>query len=263
MRKPTWKPRPDLHFIELQTAVFCVSCERISRNCTPACLGCGSRAVLSLSCVLGGTLQREATANLVQDAGMDELVRQLLATVPLSPKWIHDAPPIAARNTEEAALSPEMLVSGPARLDLEPAISVLAERAQTLTRASGSAIGLRWGNEIVCSARAGRTAPDLGVRLQTESGLSGECVRSGQILCCDDAESHPAVDQASCRRLGVRSILVAPLRYFHKTLGIFEVLSSQAYAFDELAVANLQMLAGFMVAAIARAGGFSAAKSLS
>jgi len=47
MRKPTWKPRPDLHFIELQTAVFCVSCERISRNCTPACLGCGSRAVLS------------------------------------------------------------------------------------------------------------------------------------------------------------------------------------------------------------------------
>jgi hypothetical protein len=38
-------------------------------------------------------------------------------------------------------------------------------------------------------------------------------------------------------------------------LGIFEVLSSEPYAFDDLAVAHLQMLAGFMVAAIARAAG--------
>src|SRR5438105_7220158 len=111
-------------------------------------------------------------------------------------------------------------------LDLEPGISIIAERAQALTGATGAAIALRKGDEIVCRARTGRTAPDLGVRLQANSGLSAESVRTGEVLLCDDTESDPFVDLASCRRLGVRSILVAPLRQFRRTLGIFEVLSS-------------------------------------
>ena len=49
----------------------------------------------------------------------------------------------------------------PAELDLEPAISAITERAQQLTGATGAAIALRAGDEIVCRARAGRTAPDL------------------------------------------------------------------------------------------------------
>src|SRR5437660_612472 len=94
-------------------------------------------------------------------------------------------------------------------LDLEPGISIIAERAQALTGATGAAIALRKGDEIVCRARTGRTAPDLGVRLQANSGLSAESVRTGEVLLCDDTESDPFVDLASCRRLGVRSILVA------------------------------------------------------
>ena len=57
---------------------------------------------------------------------------------------------------------------------------------------------------------------------------------------------------ASCRRLGVRSILVAPLRHFRKTLGVFEVLSSVPYAFDHDDVTTMQFLASMMVAAISR-----------
>jgi GAF domain-containing protein len=66
------------------------------------------------------------------------------------------------------------------------------------------------------------------------------------------------VERSVAQWLGVRSILVAPLQHFRRTLGIFEVLSTEAFAFDDLAVANLQMLAGFMVAAIARAAGVPA-----
>jgi anaerobic ribonucleoside-triphosphate reductase len=43
----------DISFLSLQTAVFCVECELISKNNTPYCMACGSRAVLSLSRVLG------------------------------------------------------------------------------------------------------------------------------------------------------------------------------------------------------------------
>jgi len=139
-----------------------------------------------------------------------------------------------------------------AELDLEPGISIIAEKAQTLTGATGAAIALRRGNEIVCRARTGRTAPDIGVRLQTDSGLSAECVRTGEVLLCHDAESNPRVDWASARRLGVRSILVAPLRHFRRTLGVFEVLSSSPHAFDNNDVATMQFLSGMMVATISR-----------
>jgi GAF domain-containing protein len=137
-------------------------------------------------------------------------------------------------------------------IDLEPGISIIAEKAQSLTGATGAAIALRRGNEIVCRARTGRTAPDIGVRLQTDSGLSAECVRTGEVLLCDDAESNPRVDWATCRGMGVRSILVAPLRHFRRTLGVFEVLSSTPHAFDHNDVATMQFLSGMMVAAISR-----------
>jgi GAF domain-containing protein len=114
---------------------------------------------------------------------------------------------------------------------------------------------------VICRARAGRTAPDLGVRLQTDSGISAECLRSGEVVLCHDAEDNPEVDLVSCRRLGVRSILAAPLRQFHNTLGIFEVLSGVPHAFDQQDVATMQLLSSMMVAAIARVSGGRMAKS--
>jgi GAF domain-containing protein len=140
----------------------------------------------------------------------------------------------------------------PAEVDLEPAISLIAERAQTLTGASGAAIALRKGDEMVCRARAGRTAPDLGVRLQADSGISADCVRTGQVVLCHDAQDDPHVDVAACQRLGVRSILAAPLRHFRRTLGVFEVFSSAPHAFAERDVATMQLLSSVMVAALSR-----------
>jgi len=88
--------------------------------------------------------------------------------------------------------------------------------------------------------------------LQTDAGISAEAVRTGEVMLCHDAERHPRVDLASCRRLGVRSILVSPLRDYRRTLGVFEVLSSSPSAFDERDVATMQLLSSLMVAAISR-----------
>ena len=147
------------------------------------------------------------------------------------------------------------LQSDSGEIDLEPAISVIAERAQTLTGASGAAIALRKGDEMVCRARSGRTAPDLGVRLQSDSGISADCVRTGEVVLCHDAAENPHVDLAACQRLGVRSILAAPLRHFRRTLGVFEVFSAAPYAFAARDVATMQLLSSVMVAAISRLSG--------
>jgi GAF domain-containing protein len=257
----------DVNFISLQSAVFCVQCELLSPNNTPRCLACGSGAVLSLSRVLGGSLHGQQTAHLIADAELDRLVRSLLYTVPQvagageewGDEYASERPAAATFSTRHhvrprhhgPVSAPHTLINA-GEIDLEPGISIIAEKAQVLTGATGSAIALRRGNEIVCRARTGRTAPDIGVRLQTDSGLSAECVRTGQVLLCDDAESNPRVDWATCRRMGVRSILVAPLRHFRRTLGVFEVLSSTPHAFDNNDVATMQFLSGMMVATISR-----------
>ena len=260
----------DVNFVSLQSAVFCVQCELLSENNTPRCLACGSRAVLSLSRVLGGSL-RGQNAHLIADAELDRLVRSLLHTVPQvaeagenqdeyrigenqfqlpSATTLSSRHRMRPRHHGPVAVPHTLINAG--EIDLEPGISIIAEKAQALTGATGAAIALRRGNEIVCRARTGRTAPDIGVRLQTDSGLSAECVRTGEVLLCNDAESNPRVDWATCRRMGVRSILVAPLRHFRRTLGVFEVLSSTPHAFDNNDVATMQFLSGMMVATISR-----------
>lgn len=259
----------DVEFVPLQSACFCVQCELISTNSRPYCLACGSRSLLSLSRVLGGSLRQQQTAHLITDSELDSLVRDLLRTVPdptiLDVADQHARVPSLAHRGQLRVSNAAHPVSGfravhpgeeieihAAELDLEPAISAITERAQHLTGATGAAIALQAGNEIVCRARAGRTAPDLGVRLQTETGISAEAVRTGEVMLCHDAERNPRVDLASCRRLGVRSILVSPLRYYRRTLGVFEVLSSSPSAFDEKDVATMQLLSSMMVAAISR-----------
>jgi len=263
----------DVNFVPLQSATFCVQCEMISTGNTPYCLACGNNSLLSLSRVLGGSLRHQQTAHLITDSELDSLVRDLLRTVPdphvLQLAEHHTRTPSTALRSQLRVANAAHPVSGfravhagecpreerdihPAELDLEPAISAITERAQHLTGATGAAIALRAGDEIVCRARAGRTAPDLGVRLQTDAGISAEAVRTGEVMLCHDAERNPRVDLASCRRLGVRSILVSPLRHYRRTLGVFEVLSSSPSAFDERDVATMQFLSSMMVAAISR-----------
>lgn len=240
-----------IHFLSLQTAIFCVQCELISANATPACLACGSHAVLGLSRLLGGSLHGQPAAHLIEDAELNRIVGELLRTVP-GEESVHPVRLSAPSRHHARRLAAQTACPPVEEIDLEPAIGIITERAQALTRASGAAIALRKGSEVICRARAGRTAPDLGIRLQTDSGISAECMRTGEVVLCNDADLNPHVDRASCHRLGVRSILAAPLRQFQKTLGIFEVLSSAPNAFDHQDVATMQLLSSMMVAAITR-----------
>jgi hypothetical protein len=149
--------------------------------------------------------------------------------------------------------------------DVEAVLSLVASRSQSLLRASGAAIALAGTDAgvmvsgtppfetMICRASAGQTAPPVGAALQVGSGFSGECVRSGTILRCDDAETDERVDRHSCRALGIRSMLAAPLRSHEKVIGLLEIFSSQPNSFDDKDSAILQRFAETIVAAVNRA----------
>jgi hypothetical protein len=138
--------------------------------------------------------------------------------------------------------------------DLAAALPLLAGRAQTLLRASGSAIALASDDRTVmaCRASSGEDAPPVGARLQLGSGFSGECVRTGKLMRCDDSETDERVDRESSRALGIRSLLAAPLRARDKIIGIIEVFSPTPRFFTETDATVLQRLADITVSAINR-----------
>jgi putative methionine-R-sulfoxide reductase with GAF domain len=127
---------------------------------------------------------------------------------------------------------------------LDSALQLLVERAQYITGATGTALALPHGEEMVCRASAGSSAPPVGVRLQVRSGLTGESIARRQLLRCDNAESDPRVNLETCRALGIASIVVLPLlRRNGEVRGLFELFSDHPYAFEERDLIALERMA--------------------
>ncbi|MGB7603417.1 MAG: GAF domain-containing protein [Candidatus Sulfotelmatobacter sp.] len=143
--------------------------------------------------------------------------------------------------------------------DLTAALRLIGERARSLTRGSSAAIALMHKGAVICRASVGEKAPALGTRLDLNSGLSGECIRVGRALRCDDTEMDPRVDLETCRRLGVRSILAAPVRYERDTVGLLMVFATDAFNFDEGDVAVVESLAHTVIVSMRRAAGAGSA----
>jgi L-methionine (R)-S-oxide reductase len=148
---------------------------------------------------------------------------------------------LAARFTHESGggLSPELS----AELALEIVLNEIVEQACLSTGATGAAIVLERDGEMTCRASSGPTAPELGSRLETLSGLSGECVCTRRTQWSDDAWSDPRADAEASERLGVRSVIVMPLLREDRLVGVFELFSTQPYAFGVRDERVLELLA--------------------
>lgn len=124
-------------------------------------------------------------------------------------------------------------------------LAVIAQRAQAFTNASGTAVALSEGNadEIICRARSGSAAPDVGTALRVEGSFTGLCIQSGKELRCDDAETDTRVDTAAIRALGIRSMVVTPIRDDNKVVGVLACFAPTAHAFTITHVAVLKTMA--------------------
>ncbi len=138
-------------------------------------------------------------------------------------------------------------------LALEIVLNEIVVQACLSTGATGAAIALERDGEMVCRGSNGETAPALGSRLDSSSGLSGECIRARHIQRSDDVLADARVDGEVWQRLGVRSVMVMPLMRGEKLLGLFELFSSQAQAFGERDERTLEALAARIFSTLERA----------
>jgi len=175
-----------------------------------------------------------------------------LPTMPLA------APPETPRPSYTDTLAAVMVVQRQAEAlghDFSGALQLISDHALALLRASGVAIALADPEPefMICRSSSGSDAPPIGSRLQVGSGFSGECVQSGKLLRCDDTELDSRVDRDSCRVLGIRSILAAPVRSGLTSIGIIEAFSANRGNFSETDERVLSKLADVVLATASRA----------
>lgn len=133
---------------------------------------------------------------------------------------------------------------------LDEVLQLVAERALAITGADGVAIALADEDAIVCRASVGRVTPDREMRVDLNSGFSGACLSSGQVVRCDDSETDSRVSAAACRKLGTRAMVAVPLTAKQKVIGLIEAFSSEPYGFNDADVRSLTLLGELILAAL-------------
>jgi hypothetical protein len=145
-------------------------------------------------------------------------------------------------SVRSATPAPEKAPIPAAPFDLTRGLQMIVELVQMLTHADGAALALREGDQMLCRATIG-CAPDLGVALRSDSGLSGECMRTGLTVRSDNTSKDPRVDAEACRILNVGSIAVTPIFRDDATDGILEILGHESNAFTHIDIAMLPQMA--------------------
>ncbi len=138
-------------------------------------------------------------------------------------------------------------------------LAELASRAQSLTGASGAAIALDAGENMVTVASSGSSAPDVGVPVRRDGSFAGLCAQSGVMQVCDDTETDSRVDAGACRSLNIRSMVAMPVKEDGKTVGVLAAFAAEPQWFISSKLSLMTVLADIIAELVKRDSGSSAA----
>jgi GAF domain-containing protein len=116
---------------------------------------------------------------------------------------------------------------------IDAVLQLITECALSLTGAGGAALAFLTDDKMICRARAGEPAPPLGAPVDVKRGLSGECVRSGLLVSCEDTGNDPRIDSEVTRALGIGSLMAAPVVSDFRVVGLLEVVSPHSHGFTK------------------------------
>jgi len=125
----------------------------------------------------------------------------------------------------------------------EPELQAILDQAMEGTGATGAVIALSTEDALCCRASIGASVPEVGTRLQAGISLTWLCLRTGEILLCNDTNTDRRVDPQLCKEIGVRSVLILPIKQNAKVVGVLEVLSIKPNAFSQHDASAMSKLA--------------------
>ena len=133
-------------------------------------------------------------------------------------------------------------------MDIGNIMDLVVQRTQIITNADGASVELIEKEQLVYSAASGMAERFLGLRLDIENSLSGECIKMRVPLISNDIESDERVNKNACRQIGINSMIVIPLIYNNEAVGVLKVLSAKADRFSEEDIEILELMSGLIAA---------------
>jgi hypothetical protein len=138
-------------------------------------------------------------------------------------------------------------------LDVDRAMPLMAERARNVAQATGVAIAILQGDQLVYRAGSGSSAAYVGRRVTAILSVSRHTKSKAEILRVENAQRDGRIEAAICRQFGAESLLILPVYDNRNLVGVLEVIFSDAHSFQEQEVRTYRLMAGLLGEVIGRA----------
>ena len=160
-------------------------------------------------------------------------------------EWLsEEADAAEAAPREDSASEPPADIKEPAAVatpnnPVTDKLQRLVERAQMVASADGACVALKGEEGFRCEASVG-TAPDVGLPVNQERGLTAECIAGRHMVVCNDVASDPRVNAVTRQHLDFESAIVLPLCLETELVGILGVFCRRRDAFGGQTISLLQ-----------------------
>jgi hypothetical protein len=129
------------------------------------------------------------------------------------------------------------------QLNANGVMHLIAGRARNTANATGAAIGLLKGEQLVYCAGSGSAATYVGRRVSATLSISAKTGPRGEILRVEDAETDRGIGGAICHQFGAKSLLILPIYHGQALGGVLQVFFDEPHAFQDAEVSAYQSMA--------------------
>ena len=136
--------------------------------------------------------------------------------------------------------------------DLDGSMHLVADRARNVANATGIAIALRRGDQLVYRAGSGCAASYVGRHMTAILSVSAHNEARGEILRVENAQADARIEAAICRQFEAQSLLILPIYDEGAVAGVLEVLFSEPHAFQDREMRTYRLMAGLVEEAMYR-----------
>jgi hypothetical protein len=136
--------------------------------------------------------------------------------------------------------------------DVDRAMHLVADRARNVANATGIAIALRRGDQLVYRAGSGCAARYVGRHTTAILSVSAHNEARGEILRVENAKADARIEAAICRQFEAQALLILPIYDECAMAGVLEVLFSEPHAFQDREMRTYRLMAGLVGEAMSR-----------
>ena len=138
-------------------------------------------------------------------------------------------------------------------LDVDGTLHLIVDRTQDVANASGVAIGLLKGDQLVYRAGSGSAATYTGRSSTARLVVPADSKANCEILRVENAETDARIEAAVCRQFGAKSLLILLICHDEAVAGVLEIFFSEAHVFQDREVRTYRLMAGLVGEAMSHA----------